>query len=213
MLPWQCCEHGYVGFTQPRVAARAGVRQSHLTYCFPTRADLLVAVAGAAARAQLAVADALLEGSSPEAAASIARLVAQAENTRVLLALVCAADDVPGVREVFRALADGMVVQGRKMLAWLEARDVPEAPYLLHALSVVWRRSLSRPGGPMAGPGGPPCSRLLSPCCAAGWAAPKARASSSSTTKTTRTTPRSSTGRRCIPVANSRRAGSDAFSE
>jgi AcrR family transcriptional regulator len=84
-------EHGYVGFTQPRVAARAGMRQSHLTYYFPTRADLLVAVAGAAAEAQLAVADALLEGSSPEAAASIARLVAQAENTRVLLALVCAA--------------------------------------------------------------------------------------------------------------------------
>lgn len=87
-----------------------------------------MAVAGAAAEAQLAFADALLEDSSPEAAAaSIARLVAQAENTRVLLALVCASDDVPGVREVYRMLADGMVAQGRKMLASLEARPVPEA--------------------------------------------------------------------------------------
>jgi len=130
-------EHGYAGFTQPRVAAKAGVRQSHLTYYFPTRADLLVTVAGAAAEAQLAFADALLDDSSPAAAgASIARLVAQAENTRVLLTLVCASDDVPGVREVFRALADGMVAQGRKMLASLDARPIPEAPYLLHALSV-----------------------------------------------------------------------------
>src|SRR5919201_1598046 len=31
--------------TQPRVARAAGVRQSHLTYYFPTRADLLQAVA------------------------------------------------------------------------------------------------------------------------------------------------------------------------
>ena len=96
-----------------------------------------MAVAGAAAEAQLAFADALLDGSSPEAAAaSIARLVAQAENTRVLLALVCASDDVPGVREVFRTLADGMVAQGRKMLVSLDAGAVPEALYLLHALSV-----------------------------------------------------------------------------
>ncbi|MHC5540598.1 TetR family transcriptional regulator, partial [Singulisphaera rosea] len=37
-------ERGYSGFTQPRVATRAGLRQSHLTYYYPTRADLLAAV-------------------------------------------------------------------------------------------------------------------------------------------------------------------------
>ena len=37
-------EHGYTGFTQPRIAARVGLRQSHLTYYYPTRLDLLEAV-------------------------------------------------------------------------------------------------------------------------------------------------------------------------
>src|SRR5881227_2373362 len=38
-------ESGAHELTQPRVSKAAGVRQSHLTYYFPTRADLLVAVA------------------------------------------------------------------------------------------------------------------------------------------------------------------------
>ncbi|WP_454916872.1 TetR family transcriptional regulator [Xanthobacter sediminis] len=37
-------EHGLPGLTQPRVAKAAGVSQSHLTYYFPTRADLVHAV-------------------------------------------------------------------------------------------------------------------------------------------------------------------------
>ena len=38
-------ESGAHELTQPRVSKAAGVRQSHLTYYFPTRADLLQAVA------------------------------------------------------------------------------------------------------------------------------------------------------------------------
>ena len=37
-------EQGFHALTQARVAATAGVRQSHLTYYFPTRNDLLKAV-------------------------------------------------------------------------------------------------------------------------------------------------------------------------
>jgi AcrR family transcriptional regulator len=32
-------EHGVTELTQPKIAAAAGVRQSHLTYYFPTRMD------------------------------------------------------------------------------------------------------------------------------------------------------------------------------
>jgi AcrR family transcriptional regulator len=39
-------DHGVGELSQPKVARAAGVRQSHLTYYFPTRADLLLAVAG-----------------------------------------------------------------------------------------------------------------------------------------------------------------------
>ena len=38
-------EHGFMEVTQPKIARAAGVRQSHLTYYFPTRADLLKALA------------------------------------------------------------------------------------------------------------------------------------------------------------------------
>lgn len=34
-------QHGVKKFTQPQVAKLAGIRQSHLTYYFPTKADLI----------------------------------------------------------------------------------------------------------------------------------------------------------------------------
>ena len=62
-------EQSLTGLTQPRVAKAAGVSQSHLTYYFPTRADLLRAVLGAAAAGQRAgVAAALGGGGGPGAA-------------------------------------------------------------------------------------------------------------------------------------------------
>lgn len=38
-------EHGFMEVTQPKIARAAGVRQSHLTYYFPTRNELLKALA------------------------------------------------------------------------------------------------------------------------------------------------------------------------
>ena len=136
-------EHGYAGFTQPRVAARAGLRQSHLTYYHPTRLDLLAAVGRAAVERQLAAVDATLGGghSSPEAAArAIAEVVARHENTRVFMALAQAGDEEPRLRELFRELADGIVERVARFLGRLgrpggpEAAEVPAR--LLHALVV-----------------------------------------------------------------------------
>ena len=36
---------GIAALTQPQVASAAGIKQSHLTYYFPTRTDLLTAIA------------------------------------------------------------------------------------------------------------------------------------------------------------------------
>ncbi len=76
-------EHGYAGFTQPRVATRAGLRQSHLTYYYPTRVDLLTAVARAAVDRQLAAADRVLKGNVADAAGAITGVALRYENTRV----------------------------------------------------------------------------------------------------------------------------------
>src|ERR1700679_521989 len=82
-------ESGYSGFTQPRVAAEVGLRQSHLTYYFPTRVDLLIGVARVAIDRQLAAVDAIFGASSVrQAAKTIANVVVRHENTRVIMARV-----------------------------------------------------------------------------------------------------------------------------
>jgi len=47
-------EQGFAALSQPRIAAEAGVRQSHLTYYFPSRSDLLLAVANRSCEVLLA---------------------------------------------------------------------------------------------------------------------------------------------------------------
>ncbi len=93
--------------TQPRVSKAAGVRQSHLTYYFPTITDLLQAVArhsldtlaaeldGAAARRKPAsLADAIAQGSADK------------RRVRMMLGLVMAADRDASLKPRMRAFVD-----------------------------------------------------------------------------------------------------------
>ena len=98
---------GVQELTQPRVARAAGVRQSHLTYYFPTRADLLQAVAY---RSIDALAGPLLRsaqrgtlgpGALPDA---LARAITDTGRTRTMLGLVASADRDPAVRQRLRRL-------------------------------------------------------------------------------------------------------------
>jgi AcrR family transcriptional regulator len=132
-------EHGYTGFTQPRVAARAGLRQSHLTYYHPTRLDLLEAVGRAAIERQLAAVGTMLSSlpSLNAAADAIAALVNRHENTRVLMALAQAGDEEPRLRALFRDLADGIVSHVTSLLGRFGFPVTSDEPArLLHAVSV-----------------------------------------------------------------------------
>jgi len=130
-------EYGYAGFTQPRVASRAGLRQSHLTYYYPTRVDLLAAVGRDAVDVQLAAVDAVLEGASVDTVASaIAKVANQHENTRVMMALAQAADQEPQLRALFRELADGIILRAGRFLKALNPAATDADARLLHALSV-----------------------------------------------------------------------------
>jgi DNA-binding transcriptional regulator YbjK len=144
-------EHGFSGFTQPRVASQAGMRQSHLTYYFPTRLDLLTAVARTAIEGQLGAIDAVFGGSSPQSvAAAIADITVRHENTRVLMALAQAADQEPQLRQLFRELADGIILRADKLLGALKIRSTDNHRYLMHALSVglaVIDLATARPDG------------------------------------------------------------------
>src|ERR1700735_5586436 len=96
---------GVLGLTQPRIAKAAGLRQSHLTYYFPTRRDLVAGVAEAVAADLLGAFEAALRDAKDIRALvdGIAR-VSAAERTRLLLAFVLAADREEPVRRLFRGL-------------------------------------------------------------------------------------------------------------
>lgn len=99
-------ESGVAALTQPRIARAAGLRQSHLTYYFPTRAALLQAVvqhmmqamvAGIAERASKST-----QGDGGKGAAALARGlgegVSDPRRARLMLALVVASDEEPSTK-------------------------------------------------------------------------------------------------------------------
>jgi AcrR family transcriptional regulator len=131
-------EEGLAGLTQPRIAAKTGLRQSHLTYYYPTRAALLAAVARAAIEAQTAAARGLAARiQSPDTAAEIiASGTARHENTRVLVALNQAAEQEPEVRALFNELSDNFFAAIVAMFDKLGLRPEPARVDMMHALFV-----------------------------------------------------------------------------
>jgi AcrR family transcriptional regulator len=130
-------EQGLPKLTQPRVAKAAGVSQSHLTYYFPTRADLVRAVLERAAerqragvRATVAAADQGVEALVRE----LAKTLSLPENTRVLVSFVVAADADPAARALFDGLAVGMRATIAEMLGKVGIAPRPETVAMVHAL-------------------------------------------------------------------------------
>jgi AcrR family transcriptional regulator len=131
-------EEGLAGLTQPRVAARTGLRQSHLTYYFPTRAALLAAVARAAVDQQSATAAAMAAHATSvaDAAVVIAAGTARHEATRVLVALSQAADQEPEVRALFNQLAENSLTALKGLLTRLDLPATEVNADLLRALFI-----------------------------------------------------------------------------
>jgi AcrR family transcriptional regulator len=130
-------EVGYSGFTQPRVAKRAEVRQSHLTYYFPTRLTLLEAVARIVVEHQLSLLDEALKGASIHAAIkAITSAVVRPENTRVMLALAQAADEEASLSYMFRDLAEGVALRIGRLFEKLDIETSSEQVSLIHAAVV-----------------------------------------------------------------------------
>src|SRR5919204_4462467 len=92
-------ESGAHELTQPRVARAAGVRQSHLTYYFPTRADLLQAVAHYSIENLAGQLEHARPGALP---VEIAAGAADKRRARVMLGLVSAADREAKIKQRLR---------------------------------------------------------------------------------------------------------------
>jgi AcrR family transcriptional regulator len=92
-------EAGAHELTQPKVAKAAGVRQSHLTYYFPTRGELLQEVA----RYSIGkLAGELAHTRDASLADGIAAAAADKRRSRVMLGLVTAADRDPAIKRRMR---------------------------------------------------------------------------------------------------------------
>ncbi|HEY2225849.1 TetR family transcriptional regulator [Actinomycetospora sp.] len=129
-------EAGLGSFTQARVAQRAGLRQSHLTYYFPTRSDLIVAVADEAVAARVEALRPVGEAGEPGAkVAALAAVLTAPGQTRVLLALTQSAEDEPGVRRALGDLAAGVAPGSVALLAAFGAAATASAIGLLQSVS------------------------------------------------------------------------------
>ena len=145
-------EEGLAGFTQPRVAARAGLRQGNLTYYFPTRTDLLVAVARIAMDRQIASVTEMVTATTsvPKAIEALTTVITRHDNTRLLVALNQSADYEPELRALFNDLTDRFVEQLAALLDRLKLEPSRARVDMLHAaivgLSVI-ELATSRPNG------------------------------------------------------------------
>jgi len=131
-------EEGLPGLTQPRICARTGLRQRHLTYYYPTRLDLLTAVTRAAIERRRVAAQAAAAGinSIDEAVSQIAVFTAQHENTRVLLALMQAVDQHPTLRALYDEMTNDMLATIQSVFVKLGLAQTRANIDLLHTLVV-----------------------------------------------------------------------------
>jgi AcrR family transcriptional regulator len=123
---------GVAALTQPRVAKAAGVSQSHLTYYFPTRNRLLMALAETAVERLLDGLRAAVDRPvGADAAQVFAEMVLHHAPMRVLLGLIVAADREPELR---LSLA-GLIARVRHGLGGLlEANGLAASPQQVLAL-------------------------------------------------------------------------------
>lgn len=131
--------HGLKELSQARVAAAAGVRQSHLTYYFPTRKDLITALVQTIHAEISDALGALLpanEGgitSVDEGREFFARRIGEPLLGRLILALMNAADEDPSLRQWLADFDNEVTARIGEILARLGLRPSEDELALLHA--------------------------------------------------------------------------------
>jgi len=126
-------EQGLAALTQPRIAKAAGVSQSHLTYYFPTRDELLLAIA------EHSVDQALsrqLGGAGGDPVQALAGAMRFLPRVRMLLGLVSAADQEPALREAVGRLVDHVRQSIALLLTHLDYRLDQTQVLVFHAAVV-----------------------------------------------------------------------------
>ena len=121
-------EAGAHELTQPKVAKAAGVRQSPLTYYFPTRGELLQEVA----RYSIGKIAGQLAHSHASLAEGIAAAAADKRRSRVMLGLVTAADRDPVIKQRMRKFIGELRGSMAPLLAHGGLRTDPDSIAFFH---------------------------------------------------------------------------------
>ena len=132
-------DHGVGKLTQPGVARAAGIRQSHLTYYFPTRADLLKATALHSIESMIGMLSRrALDGKlSPELLAQIAsEMVSDKRRARVVLGLVVTSDEDREIKTFLRDFVDRVRAGIGRVVELLGLPADPDRIALFHTLVV-----------------------------------------------------------------------------
>lgn len=137
-------EHGVTELTQPKIAKAAGVRQSHLTYYFPTRGDLLKGVATHAMATLIGpLAEAASTGEFTQAlmAERVGRALADKRRARVMLGLVVSAEEDAAIRVFLRQFVvrvrEGIAALARSLGAEPDAATVASAHALIVGAAIL----------------------------------------------------------------------------
>jgi AcrR family transcriptional regulator len=131
---------GVAALTQPKVSRAAGVSQSHLTYYFPTRAELLLAVARhAIGRVMARLHEAVAQGGAARVergAGVLAGALSDKRNIRVMLGLVVASDEDRKIKASLRRFVADVRGVLRAELRAMGAEPDEAAVAGLHAIAV-----------------------------------------------------------------------------
>ena len=108
-------EQGLAALTQPRIAKAAGVSQSHLTYYFPTRDSLLLAIAEHSVDQELARAQTTPAPDDPVLA--LVAAIRFLPRVRMMLGLIASGDRDEAFRPAFGRLVDHVRESLARLLA------------------------------------------------------------------------------------------------
>ncbi|MFT3849795.1 MAG: TetR/AcrR family transcriptional regulator [Propionivibrio sp.] len=131
-------EKGIAALTQPKVARAAGIKQSHLTYYFPTRAKLLLGIAEHTVSAAVARIGARL-AEEPERAmltGTLSEVMLNGLPPRLVIGLIVAADAEPGIRAPLCELIGSVRAQVQALLARAGLAASADTALLFHATVV-----------------------------------------------------------------------------
>ena len=169
-------EKGIAALTQPKVARAAGIKQSHLTYYFPTRAKLLLGIAEHTLSTAMArIAQCLADNPRSDTLAStLSEIMITGLPPRVVIGLIVAADAEPGIREPLRELIRDVRARIQSLLATAGLAASADAALLFHAtvvgLAVMHQARMSPESAEEVGDGVASMLKLLAlPVYDIGW--------------------------------------------